>query len=200
MSSIQKIYIFLSIFLEISDLKSYNIYVVLVVGVICLYTVGNKIVHPLHGAGTIDNIITQTIDGTSREYYVVKLHTNNMTIMVPVATSKEIGIRDVISSEEADKLLSLFSTIETDDVQNWNRRYRDNATKIKSGDLNEVVRVIKSLSIRDIKSGLSTGERKMLHSARQILVSELILAKGTTKQDIENLLDVALSGVIKEQK
>ncbi|MBR5543705.1 MAG: CarD family transcriptional regulator [Oscillospiraceae bacterium] len=165
-----------------------------------MYTVGNKIVHPLHGAGTIDNIITQTIDGTSREYYVVKLHTNNMTIMVPVATSKEIGIRDVISSEEADKLLSLFSTIETDDVQNWNRRYRDNATKIKSGDLNEVVRVIKSLSIRDIKSGLSTGERKMLHSARQILVSELILAKGTTKQDIENLLDVALSGVIKEQK
>lgn len=162
-----------------------------------MYSVGDKIVHPMHGAGTIDGITTQTVNGKVLEYYILKLPTNNMTIMVPVASCQQIGIRDVISCERADELLSLISTIDIDENTNWNKRYRDNAARIKSGDLDEVCRVIKSLTYRDFKSGLSTGERKMLHSAKQILLSELVLAKGMTYDEIEAEIDKAISTVLK---
>lgn len=164
-----------------------------------MYNIGDKIVHPMHGAGTIDNIVSQVVDGKAREYYVLKLHTNNLTIMVPVASSSEIGIRDVISPSEADKVLELFSTVDTDDIPNWNKRYRDNALKIKSGDIKDVVCVIKSLSCRDAKIGLSSGERKMLHSALQILVSELVIAKNSTKEEIKKEIDGIIEKTIKNE-
>ena len=158
-----------------------------------MYKIGDRIVHPMHGAGVIDSITTQTVNGNILEYYILKLPTNNMTIMVPVATCDKIGIRNVISEARANELLSLASVIDVEENTNWNQRYRDNAARIKSGDLNEVVRVIKSLSYRDIKNGLSTGERKMLHSARQILISELVLAKKSTYNDIEKELEEAMA-------
>ena len=154
-----------------------------------MYSIGDKIVHPMHGAGTIESITTQTVNGSILEYYILKLPANNMTIMVPVATSEKIGIRDVISHERADELISLFSTIDIDLDTNWNKRYRDNIARIKSGDLDEVVRVIKSFTYRDFKSGLSTGERKILHSAKQILISELVLAKELAYDEIDSKID-----------
>lgn len=162
-----------------------------------MYSVGDKIVHPMHGAGTIDGITSQTVNGRALDYYILKLPANNMTIMVPVATSGQIGIRDVVSSDRADELISLISTIDIDENTNWNKRYRDNAARIKSGDLDEVVRVIKSLTYRDLKTGLSTGERKMLHSAKQILLSELVLAKNKTYEEIEAEIDDAMSSALK---
>lgn len=162
-----------------------------------MYSIGDKIVHPMHGAGTIESITTQTVNGKSLEYYILKLPANNMTIMVPVASCEKIGIRDVIDEARADELISLISTIDVDQNTNWNQRYRDNSARIKSGDLDEVVRVIKSLTYRDIKTGLSTGERKMLHSAKQILLSELVLAKNTTYKEIEAIIDSAMSASLK---
>ena len=164
-----------------------------------MYCVGDKIVHPMHGAGTIESIVSQTIDGKAREYYVLKLHTNNLTIMVPVDTSADIGIRDVISPNEADELLSCFSTIEIDDIPNWNKRCRDNAVKMKSGNLRDVACVIKSLWYRDLNFGLSTGERKMLHSALQILISELAIAKNSDKETTKKQLESLLSEVVTEK-
>jgi len=162
-----------------------------------LYNIGDKIVHPMHGAGTIDSLTTRTIDGKVLEYYILKLPTNNMTIMVPVASCDKIGIRDVIDETRANELITLFSTIEVDINTNWNQRYRDNSARIKSGDLDEVVRVIKSLTFRDMKHGLSNGERKMLHSAKQILLSELVLAKALTYEEIESIVDNALTSSLK---
>lgn len=162
-----------------------------------MYNIGDRIVHPMHGAGIVDDIITQTVNGKTLEYYILKLPSNNMTIMIPVATSDKIGIRDVISEERANELISLAATLDTEQSSNWNQRYRDNAAKIKSGNLDEVVRVIKSLTYRDIKNGLSTGERKMLHSAKHILLSELVLAKNADYKDIEQELEDAITSVSK---
>jgi len=170
----------------------YNIYVKSTREGPPLYNIGDTIVHPMHGAGTIEDITTRTIDGKELEYYILKLPTNNMTIMVPVATSREIGIRDVISPERADELLNLIPTIEIDDAANWNKRYRDNAARIKTGSLEDVISVIKSLSYREYKSGLSTGERKMLHSARQIFFSELVLVKNTEYSLLSETVDKML--------
>lgn len=161
-----------------------------------MYSIGDKVVHPMHGAGTIDNIVSQVVDGNTREYYVLKLHTNNLTVMVPVASSAEIGIRDVISPSQADDVLKMFSTVDMDDIPNWNKRYRENAVKIKSGDTKDIVCVIKSLSCRDAKTGLSTGERKMLHSALQILISELVIAKNSTKEEIKKEIDGIIAKAI----
>ena len=154
-----------------------------------MYNIGDRIVHPIHGAGTIDDITSRVIDGKTLDYYILKLPTGSMTIMVPVATSAEIGIRDVITRELADELISLIPSLEAEDTTNWNKRYRENTARIKTGDLREVVCVIKSLSSRDMKSGLSTGERKMLHTARQILISELSLAKEMSFSEIEELIN-----------
>ena len=154
-----------------------------------MYGIGDRIVHPMHGAGTVEDITTRLIDGKELEYYILKLPTNNMTVMVPVSSSKEIGIRDVISSAEADELLSLIPSLEIEDTANWNRRYRENAARIKTGDLKEVLAVIKNLLFREQKSGLSTGERKMLHSAHKILCSELVFAKNSTYSELEKEVD-----------
>lgn len=154
-----------------------------------MYNIGDTIVHPMHGAGIIESITSRLIDGKELEYYTLKLPNNNMTVLVPVASSRDIGIRDVISRERADKLLTLVPSIEIDSTSNWNKRYRENAARIKTGALEDVIAVIKSLAFRDLKTGLSTGERKMLHSARQILLSELAVAKDVPYTSIEAILD-----------
>lgn len=157
-----------------------------------MYSIGDKIVHPMHGAGTIESITAQTVNGTTLEYYILKLPANNMTIMVPVSTCDKIGIRSVMSRERADTLFSLFSTIDIDLDTNWNKRYRENIARIKSGDLEEVIRVIKSLTYRDYKTGLSTGERKILHSAKQIILSELVLALEKDYDELDTDLDAVM--------
>ncbi len=154
-----------------------------------MYSIGDKIVHPMHGAGTIDDITEKNINGKKLEYYILKLPANNMTIMVPVATSKEIGIRDVMSEERANELIETIPSLEIEEDSNWNKRFRDNAAKIKSGELEEIVKVIKALVFRDNKTGLSNGERKMLHSAKQIIVSELVLAKNMDYRELEAIID-----------
>ncbi len=157
-----------------------------------MYSIGDTVVHPMHGAGTIENITTRNIDGKELEYYIFRLPTSNMTVMIPVATSSNIGIRDLISRERASELISLIPKIEIDETTNWNKRYRENAARIKTGVLEEVIAVIKALSFREYKANLSTGERKMLHSARQILFSELVLALDTDYDSLERKIDEML--------
>ena len=150
-----------------------------------MYHIGDKIVHPMHGAGIVDNIVENKINGVVRQYYVLKLPVGGMTVMIPTENSDEIGVRDVVCEETAEKLLQAMATIEVDVTQNWNRRYRENMLRIKSGDLLEVARVVKCLMARDRDKGLSTGERKMLHSAKQILISELVISKNSSYDEIE---------------
>ena len=114
--------------------------------------------------------------------------------MIPVDHCEEIGIRPIISAEEADELLQELGDIEIDMTQNWNRRYRENMIRIKSGNLVEVARVIKGLMERDNEKGLSTGERKMLRSAKQILISEIVMSKHSDYEEIERRVNEALVG------
>ena len=159
-----------------------------------MYAVGENIFYPMHGAGVIEEIKYQTIASEEVLYYVIRTLVGNMMIMVPVATAETVGLRPVIGCTEADALLSQIPTIEIHMTTNWNQRYRENVSRIKSGDLMEVATVIKGLYCRECERGLSTGERKMLHSARQILTSEIVCAKGCCYEDAEKELTAALVG------
>lgn len=158
-----------------------------------MFQVGDKIVHPMHGAGVIDSIVTKKVSGVVREYYIVKIPVGGMLVMIPTQNSEEIGVRPVVDKDEADRLIAAMPDIEVDMNQNWNRRYRENMLRIKSGNLLEVARVVKGLMLRDVDRGLSNGERKMLHSAKQILISELVLSQNISYEDVEARINTALA-------
>ena len=157
-----------------------------------MFQVGDKIVHPMHGAGVIDSIVTKKVDGVCREYYNMKLPVGGMLVMIPVQTCMEIGVRAIISPEEAERVIAAIPDVEIDMIANWNQRYRENMLRLKSGNLLEVAKVVKGLVRRDGERGLSTGERKMLYSARQILISELVLAEDCTYEEMEVRINQAL--------
>lgn len=158
-----------------------------------MYNIGDYIAHPMHGAGIIDRIESKKFSGETRQYYVVKIPVGGMLVMIPTETSDSIGVRPIIDSKQADEIINSISEIEVSMTQNWNRRYRENMLKIKSGNLMEVATVIKGLAARDVNKGLSTGERKMLHSAKQILISEIVLSKKCSYEEVEERLDKALA-------
>lgn len=153
------------------------------------YQIGSKIVCPMHGAGVIEAIEEREIMGVKQKYYILRIPIGNMQVMVPMRNAEEIGLRDVMSGEEADSILKAFRDCPTDMASNWNKRYRENMSRIKSGNLLDVVYVVKNLMYRDKMRGLSTGERKMLSSAKQILVSELVVAKSTNQSEIESVMN-----------
>ncbi|MCL1820035.1 MAG: CarD family transcriptional regulator [Oscillospiraceae bacterium] len=159
-----------------------------------MYAVGDKIVHPMHGAGIVENIVNQKIDGINKEYYVFKMPVGSMLVMIPINNSDGIGVRRIIDSNQAEELICSFGEIDADMTQNWNKRYRENMLRIKSGDLTEVARVVKGLMQREKLQGLSTGERKMLHSAKLILVSEIVLAQNGIYEDVEQRVNKAMVG------
>ncbi len=150
-----------------------------------MFQVGDKILHPMHGAGIIESIITQKVNGVVRDYYSLKLPVRAMVVMIPVENCTEIGVRPIMDAACVSCVLEAIPTLEVSMTQNWNRRYRENMDRLKSGDLLEVARVVKGLMQRDLQHGLSTGERKMLHSAKQILISEVVLACCCSYEDVE---------------
>lgn len=157
-----------------------------------MYQVGDKVVHPMHGAGVIDSIVQQKVAGKVQDYYLLKLSAGSMMVMIPTSSTEEIGVRPVVTGEQAEDILNAMEHLEVDMTQNWNRRYRENMVRLKSGDLLEVARVIKGLMARESQKGLSNGERKMLHIARQILISELVLAQSLPYEAVEASVDSAL--------
>lgn len=158
-----------------------------------MFRVGDRIAHPMHGAGVIDSIVTRKIDGADKEYYALKLPSADMLVMIPVDSSDNIGVRPIIGATEAEGVIAAFAGLEVSMTQNWNKRYRENMVKIKSGNLLEVAEVIKGLMLRDTDRGLSNGERKMLHSAKQILISEIVLSKSLSYEEVEEQINIAVS-------
>lgn len=158
-----------------------------------MFHIGDKIVHPMHGAGIVENIVDQKVGDVLRSYYVLKMPLCGMLVMIPTQSTEEIGVRPVIDSKRADEVMESLSKIEIDMTQNWNKRYRENMMRIKSGNLLEVARVVKGLMAREKERGLSTGERKMLHSAKQILISEIVLAKSSDYEEVEERINKALA-------
>lgn len=158
-----------------------------------MFHVGDKIVHPMHGAGVVEGIVENKIDGVVREYYVMRLPVRAMVVMIPTHNCVEIGVRPIVDLQQAQQIIESLPGIEAEVEQNWNRRYRENMERLKSGNLLEVAKVIKALMIRDSERGLSNGERKMLHSAKEILVSELVLATDHDYERVEAQITDALS-------
>ena len=164
-----------------------------------MFNVGDKIVYPMHGAGTIDSIEEKNILGESQAYYVIKMP-GEVKVMVPTNKAEQIGVRNVIGKEEAEKVISILGEDETEMSQNWNKRYRDNMEKMKSGSIYEVAGVVRNLSFKQKEKGLSTGEKKMLSNAKQILVSELVLAEHASQEEVETLIDNKITMSFEEYK
>jgi len=154
-----------------------------------MFQVGDKVVYPMHGAGVIESIEEKEILGEKQQYYILKLPVGGMKVMIPIKSVGQIGIRQVISTDEVQRVVQALSGKETAMPGNWNKRYRNNMDKMKSGNVFEVADVVKNLTLRDKDKGLSTVERKMLNSARQILISELVLSNDADEKDITNLVD-----------
>ncbi|OHW62390.1 RNA polymerase-binding transcription factor CarD [Andreesenia angusta] len=157
-----------------------------------MFDIGDKIVYPMHGAGTIVSIEEKEILGEKRRYYTMKMPIGDMKVMIPVDCVEEIGVRGIISNSDMEEVLEILSGEKSQMSQNWNKRYRNNMDKIKSGDICEVAGVVRNLSLMDREKGLSTGERKMLNNAKQILLSEIALVKNMNKEEAENLVAESL--------
>ena len=154
-----------------------------------MYKIGDKVVYPMHGAGTIEEIEEKKILGELREYYVLNIPSVDMKIMIPVDKCDKIGVRDVISKAEVETVMGVLGGETTPMESNWNRRYRENMEKLKTGDILQVAEVVRNLMRSDRRKRLSTGEKKMLTNARQILISEIILASDMDAESAEGLIE-----------
>ena len=157
-----------------------------------MFQVGDKVVHPMHGAGVIDSIVREKISGKAMDFYVFKMPISGLTLKIPTVNSEAIGVRAVKSADEIEAVIARIPNLSIDMTSNWNHRYRENMDRLKSGDLDEVSAVIKALMHRDSTRGLSNGERKMLHIAKQILVSEIVLAEDIAYPDAEERVNAAM--------
>ena len=166
-----------------------------------MYNVGDKIVYPMHGAGIIEEISEKEILGKKTAYYILRVPMGNITLMVPVASADQIGVRYIVGSEVIDLLLIHIRNCEILMNDNWNKRYRENMEIIKKGELFDIAAIYKYLVLREREKGLSSGEKKMLMSAKQIIVSEMILSKDTDRDTAENmLLDEALYNTLSSEE
>lgn len=149
-----------------------------------MYTIGDKVVYPVHGAGVIEAIEEKEILGELRKYYIMKMPLDDMKVMIPLDGMDQIGIREIISEEEVEMVFAVLSAQITEMSANWNKRYRANMDRIKTGDIFEVAEVVRNLTLKDREKALSTGERKIMQNAKQVLLSELILATDRSKEDL----------------
>ncbi|WP_148465475.1 CarD family transcriptional regulator [Peptoniphilus harei] len=160
-----------------------------------MFNISDKIVYPMHGAGEIVAIEEREILGDVHKYYIMRLPINDLKVMVPVKNAKEIGVRDISDADTMEKVLKALSSEEEVSMpKNWNRRYRYNLDKIKSGDLMEIADVVRSLESLDREKSLSTGERKILNEAKQIIVSEMVLVFEKNVEEVTKLIDDAIFG------
>ncbi len=143
-------------------------------------------VYPAHGVGLIEAIESQTIGGVDQSFYVMRILDNDMTIMIPTANSDNVGLRAIISAAEVDKVITILKERDiTITPQTWNRRYRDYMDKIKTGSVFEVSVVLRDLYLLRADKDLSYGERKMLDTAKNLLIKEISLAKEIDEQEVE---------------
>lgn len=158
-----------------------------------MFNVGDKIVYPMHGAGIIENIEEKEILGEIRKYFIMRMPIGEMKVMVPVDNVAEVGVREIIDEVEMEEVITVLKGNRSNMPQNWNRRYRANMDRIKSGDIFEIAAVVRNLMLRDAEKGLSTGERKMLNSAKQMLISEIVLVSDVDQEETERLIDDAVN-------
>jgi CarD family transcriptional regulator len=155
-----------------------------------LFDQGDMAVYPAHGVGVIEAIESQTVAGVDQAFYVMKILDNNMKIMIPTASSENVGLRAIISKKEVESVLEILRDRDSEiGTQTWNRRYRDYMEKIKTGSIYEVAAVLRDLYLLSVDKDLSYGERKMMDTAKNLLVTEISLARKVDDSKIESLID-----------
>jgi CarD family transcriptional regulator len=160
-----------------------------------LYKVGDKVVYPHHGAGTIVKKEKREVLGEKREYLTIRILHNDMTVNVPSENAEKVGLRRVIDEKLVDQVVKALTGNGTVMPKNWNRRFKHNRDKMKTGDIFELAEVVRNLSLRDHEKGLSTGEKQMFVKAKKILSSELMYAKDLDEEEAAEWLEGVLSGV-----
>lgn len=157
-----------------------------------MFDIGDRIVYPMHGAGVIEKIEERKILGEIRRYYILKIPCGDMEIMIPTDNSGQIGIRAVVSEDQLSHVLDMMEENSSDMSNNWNRRFRENMDKLKTGNIENVAEVVRNLTRVDREKKLSTGEKKMLANARQILISEIILVKNVDQETASDMITAAV--------
>ncbi len=152
------------------------------------FEIGDNVVYPHHGAGKVIRKEQKEILGERREYLTIKILHNDMTVMVPTENAALAGLRRVIDEETVKKVLAVLQDECSEMPKNWNRRFKYNRDKIKTGDIYELAEVVRNLAIREAEKGLSTGEKQMFTRAKKILASELMYALGMNEDEVEEHL------------
>jgi len=157
------------------------------------YEIGDHVVYPHHGAGKVIKKELKEILGDRREYLTIKILHNDMTVMVPTENAGKAGLRRIIGEETVKKVLAVLQADVSEMPKNWNRRFKHNRDKIKTGDIYELAEVVRNLACREAEKGLSTGEKQMYTRAKKILSSELMYALEMTDEEVDTHLDEMLS-------
>jgi len=165
-----------------------------------LYKVGDKVVYPHHGAGTVVKREKRDVLGEKREYLTIKILHNDMTVNVPAENAELVGLRKVIDEEAVKKVVKYLTSGGTDMPKNWNRRFKHNRDKMKTGDIFEMAEVVRNLAQRDQEKGLSTGEKQMFSKAKRILASELMYAKNMDEEEAREFLEEVLEEIGEARK
>lgn len=150
-----------------------------------MFAIGDLICYPMHGVGTIEGIVRQTVLGTTADYYSLRFMNGKMTALVPVSTAEQVGLRRLIDASECGSVFAYMETPGERGSDNWNQRYRENMDKMRSGSIYDVADVVKCLKLRESEKGLSAGERKMLATAKLIISGELATVMGVDQASIE---------------
>ena len=159
-----------------------------------MFRKGDKVVYPHHGAAIIEDVVEREMFGEQRTYVKLRFSQGNLTLMVPLDNTKQVGLRGVVSKRELDKVFDLLREDEGWMPILWSQRYKTNLAKLISGDIYQGAELVRDLSLRGRDKGISAAEKRMLAKARQILISELIFATDSTEENAEAMLDQVLAG------
>ena len=157
-----------------------------------MYQIGDRILYPMHGAGIIREIEKREILGSVKEYYILHVPCGDMKVMIPVDNCDAIGVRPIVSEEEIRTAMDILKQDSTQMIGNWNKRYRENMEKIKTGDITLVAEIVRNLTRIDRENRLSAGEKKMLTNVRKILQSEIMLVRNIDEQEARRIIDDAI--------
>ena len=155
-----------------------------------MFDIGDMAVYPAHGVGVIESIEQRQVGESEQSFYVMKILDNNMVIMIPTATSNNVGLRNIISSDEVEKVFYILKEKDVEiGTQTWNRRYREYMEKIKTGSVFEVAAVLRDLYLLQEDKDLSYGERKMMDTAKNLLVKEVSIANKVDELEVEKNIE-----------
>jgi len=164
-----------------------------------MFSLGDKVVYPMHGAGIIESMESKEVLGETKNYYVLKMPIGEMKLMIPVDNVNNIGLRNIIDEDTVDEVIKILKQGAVLSDSNWNKRFRDNMLKMKTGNIFEVAEVVRDLTFRDREKGLSSGEKKMLISAKQMVTSEIALSTNEDGAGVQEFLDKIINeNVIKQ--